>query len=242
MMKQYRFKGSLGMTVATIMVMALCIRLGLWQYHKADAKQHAQYQIDQGLLHAPNQLPTHAAKQEDWQYKRVRFTGTYLPQYQILLDNRVHNGKAGYHVLTPVKIDDSESVVLVNRGWVNGGANRVLPDIATPSGQQQFVGDLFFPLEKVFSLEAESKSTINWEPLWQHLDMQRYQSAVPFEVKPFIVRMDAQTEAGGFIREWPIPKTRINVHLGYAYQWFGFALTFFVIYLVLNIQRVTKEA
>ena len=37
---------------------------------------------------------------------------------KFLLDNRVHQERAGYHVLTPFRADGAEAVVLVNRGWV----------------------------------------------------------------------------------------------------------------------------
>jgi len=54
-MKKYQFKPKLLMTIATLLVMALCIRSGFWQYGKAQARIVAQQQIDQGLAQAPVQ-------------------------------------------------------------------------------------------------------------------------------------------------------------------------------------------
>ncbi len=70
--------------------------------------------------------------------------------------------------------------------------------------------------------------------------MQRYANAVPFAIQPFVVRLDPQSKAGGFVRNWPPPGERITMHLGYAYQWFGFALTLLVIYIVLNVKKVER--
>lgn len=244
-MINYRFKPKLGMTIATAIVMALCIKLGFWQYNKAQSKIEAQYQIDQGMQLAPATLPSTIDDEEKWRYKRVSFKGEYMPEYQIILDNRVHNTKAGYQVITPVKVLDEGRYVLVNRGWVEGNPNRTLPVIETPTGEHTFVGDLFFPLAAVFTLEStqdiNAPLQASWQPLWQHIDMQRYQSLVPFEVKPYIVRLAAGEMAGGLVRDWPVPKSRITVHLGYAYQWFGFAMTIFVIYIVLNFKKLKKE-
>lgn len=240
-MKAYQFKPKLGMTIATIVVMALCIRLGFWQYNKAQAKIVEQQQIDQGLKQVPVGLPSATGNQDEWRYKRVKFQGVYQPEYQILLDNRVHNTKAGYHILTPVKVEGEDDYVLVNRGWVEGKLNRELPIILTPNEKQIFVGDLFFPLDKVFSLEDKHEENAAWQPLWQHIDMERYQKLVPFKVKPYIVRLATDGTEGEFVRDWPAPKNRITVHLGYAYQWFGFALTLFVIYIVLNFKKLKKE-
>jgi surfeit locus 1 family protein len=237
-MNRFSFKPTIGMTLATLIVMALCIRLGFWQYNKAQEKIIAQQQIDQGLKTEPSKLPSIIENKEDWLYKRVSFKGEYMPEYQIILDNRVHNSQAGYHVITPVKINGDNHYVLVNRGWIAGNPHRDLPVIETPTGEHVFIGDLFFPLDKVFTLEAEVDENAIWQPLWQHIDMQRYQSSVPFNVKPFIVRLSPGDQAGGYVRVWPVPKSRIKIHLGYAYQWFGFAFTLFVIYIALNLKRL----
>ncbi len=240
-MINYRFKPKLGMTIVTAIVMALCMKLGFWQYNKAQSKIEAQHQIDQGMQLAPARLPSTIDDEEKWRYKRVSFKGEYMPEYQIILDNRVHNTKAGYQVITPVKLLGEERYVLVNRGWVEGNPDRSLPDIATPQGEHNFVGDLFFPLADVFTLESVQAQNAAWQPLWQHIDLQRYQSLVSFKVTPYIVRLAPDQVAGGFVRDWPVPKSRITVHLGYAYQWFGFAITLFVIYIVLNIKKLKKE-
>ena len=240
-MARYRFEPKLGMTIATVVVMAICIQLGFWQYNKAQQKIALQQQIEQGLAVQPVRLPEVVDDVESWRYKRVQFEGEYIPKYQILLDNRVNDNVVGYHVLTPMKVDGSQAYVLVNRGWIAGSLNREVPVVETPVGKQTLQGDIDFPLKKVFTLEAPAVKNETWQSVWQHMNMQRYKDAVPFEVKPYIVRLEAGSEGGGFRRNWPIPKDRITVHLGYAYQWFGFALTLFVIYIVLNLKSVYKE-
>ena len=243
-MKKYQFKPKLLMTIATLLVMALCIRLGFWQYNKAQARIVAQQQIDQGQAEAPVQLTAGISDDEAWRYKRVTFKGAYMPEYEIVLDNRVHNGKAGYQIVTPVKVVGDEEYVMINRGWIEGKLNREAPVYETPTGEHTFVGDLFFPIDKVFTLEAEHDPNVSnapWQPLWQHIDMPRYQSLVPFKIKPYMVRLAPNIAVGGFVREWSAPKNRIAVHLGYAYQWFGFAFTLFVIYIVLNFKKLKKE-
>ncbi|MFT6067149.1 MAG: surfeit locus 1 family protein [Methylophilaceae bacterium] len=240
-MRKYLFKPKLFMTIATLLVMTLCIRLGFWQYDKAQERIVAQGQIDQGLEKPPVQLSAGISDNSQWRYKRVTFKGTYMPEYEILLDNRVHNTKAGYQIVTPVKVVGEEAYVMVNRGWIEGNLNREAPVYETPTGEYTFVGDLFFPLDKVFTLEVEHSANVPWLSLWQHINMPRYQSLVPFKVKPYMVRLAPSNAAGGFVREWPVPKNRITLHLGYAYQWFGFAFTFFVIYIVLNLKQLKKR-
>ncbi|MGQ0442946.1 MAG: SURF1 family cytochrome oxidase biogenesis protein, partial [Methylophilaceae bacterium] len=96
------------------------------------------------------------------------------------------------------------------------------------------------PLANYFTLESAPPTDGKWQQVWQHIDMQRYIKSVPFELKPYIVRLDAKSPVGGFSRNWPAPGNRVITHLGYAYQWFGFALTLFVIYIVLNFKKVKR--
>ena len=233
---KYTFKPSIFMTLATLVVMAICIKLGLWQYNKAEAKQSLQTRLEAGMLLAPVDLPREVENMEAWRYRRVKFSGTYEPKYQVLLDNQVENNVVGYHVLTPIKLEGANQYVLVDRGWIVGSLDRKVPIASVPEGRQEIVGDIFIPLTKAFTLEPPATES-KWQAVWQSMDLARYKKAVSADVRPFVVRLDAQSKAGGFSRNWPKPGERVTMHLGYAYQWFGFALTLFVIYIVLNIKK-----
>lgn len=235
---KYTFKPGILMTLTTLVVMAICIKLGLWQYNKAEAKTALQAQLEKSLKETPIALPQAVEDIEAWRYRRVKFAGTYEPRYQVLLDNQVENTAAGYHVLTPVKIEGNNQYVLVNRGWVPGTPDRKVPEIRSPDGQHDIEGDIAFPSARFFTLESPPPTDGKWQEVWQNMDMQRYAKSVPFTIRPFVVRLDSRSEAGGFLRNWPPPGERITTHLGYAYQWFGFALTLFIIYIVLNVKKV----
>jgi surfeit locus 1 family protein len=242
---KYSFRPNIWMVIATLALLALCIKLGLWQYHKAIARQVMQEQLNARSNEPAESLSdkilysTNSAKTlESLRFKRFKLTGEYQPQYQFLLDNQVENTVAGYHVYTPIKVDGTGLYVLINRGWVAKPAAVVgqiakPPMIATPLGKQNVQGDVSIPATKFFTLEATSKDSAaarnqHWQPVWQNLDLGRYAHAVPFKLLPFVVRLDKNSPSG-FVRDWPPPGDRVHMHLGYAYQWFGFALTLFVI-------------
>jgi surfeit locus 1 family protein len=226
------------MTLATIAVMALCIKAGLWQYNKAGLKQALQTQLNTRLIEPPVVLPDKITDLESWRYRRVKFAGTYDTRYQVLLDNQVENTVAGYHVLTPMQVEGGSHYVLVNRGWIPVARSRKVPVVIAPQGRQEIEGDIALPSKKFFTLEAPLPADGKWQQVWQNLDMQRYAKSVPFTVQPFVVRLNAKSDADGFVRNWPPPGERVSMHLGYAYQWFGFALTLLVIYIVLNVKKV----
>ena len=242
---KYSFRPNLWMTLATLAVMALCIKAGLWQFDRAAQKQALQTQLNARLSEPPVALTDKLitgkmTDLESWRYRRVKFAGIYDTRYQILLDNQVENTVAGYHVLTPMLVEGGNNYVLVNRGWIAVAKDRQTPAVIAPQGRQEIEGDISLPAAKFFTLEEPQLKTTDWQPVWQHLDLQRYIKSVPFVAAPYVVRLDANSATGGFVRNWPPPGERVSMHLGYAYQWFGFAVTLLVIYIVLNVKKIRQ--
>lgn len=219
------------------------MKLGFWQYNKADARRTLQTQLNAHQKEPAVAMPDKILDIESWRYKKVKFTGNYDSRYQILLDNQVQKTVAGYHVFTPMQLEGSQIYVLVNRGWLartaaNVGEANKLPVIDTPLGKQQIEGEISLPANKFFTMDTPPSANNGWQQVWQNLDMARYAKSVPFKIQPFIVRLSPASKAGGFVRDWSPPGERVSMHLGYAYQWFGFALTLLVIFIVLNIKKV----
>jgi surfeit locus 1 family protein len=235
---KYTIRASLFISLLTLAAIALCLKAGFWQYNKAQAKLALQSQLTARMAEAPVELPSHVSDLENWRYKQVKFTGVYDTKYQVYIDNQVEDTKVGYHILTPMLVTNSRFYVLVNRGWIAGSPNRNVPVVTTPAGKLEIEGEIGLPSQRFFTLEAPQTNDKKWQPVWQNLDMARYAKSVPFAVQPFIVRLHPNSQAGGFIRNWPAPGDRVGMHLGYAYQWFGFALTLLIIYIVLNVKKV----
>lgn len=232
-------------TLITLICIPVFIQLGQWQYHKAEKKQALQELRDSYSTDNQVSLPHTIANQEEWRYRQVKVEGAYKTQYQILLDNQVENERVGYHVITPLQINNTNRYVLVDRGWLPAQASHSeLPEFNTPDGQHEITGHVWIPSEKYYSLEKpEQHQQSQWQTVWQNMDMKRYAAAVPFEVLPVIIRLDADSKAGGFSRNWPslAPPDRIATHIGYAYQWFGFAFAAFIIYIVVSFKRINRK-
>lgn len=236
----YHFRPAWLPTIATLLLIALFIKLGLWQWHKAEQKKALQATFDARLKETPSVLPHGDVDIEQWRYRRIRVHGRYDTSHQILLDNQVHGEAAGYDVITPLLPDGGGPVLLVDRGWIPVGDRSRLPEIVTPDGVVEATGFAWVPPDKFFELQAPSAKT-EWQPVWQNMDLQRYRAMVNYSVLPFVLRLDANADAGGFMREWPRPAERIETHVGYAYQWFGFAVALLLIYLVVNIKKQEHE-
>jgi surfeit locus 1 family protein len=127
----------------------------------------------------------------------------------------------------------------VNRGWIAANARHDdLPKLTTPDSEQIFEGQIWVPSSKFFTLEKSTQQTsTNWQTVWQNMDLKAYQASVNFKVLPYMVKLNPNSAANGFERNWPRPDDRSTMHLGYAYQWFGFAFAACLIYLFVSFKK-----
>ena len=248
--QNYIFRPSLLGVLLTLVCIPLFIKFGLWQYHKAQQKQAIQTaynkaKVDTALAFPLSSNGTQVLNVDEWSYKKVTVTGVYDTKYQILLDNQVENERVGYHVVTPLKIDHSSEYVLINRGWVLGkDVHTELPVFETPEGEQTVTGQDWVPSKKIFTLEDKSLPIKNGQALeavWQNMDMDKYNHSVPFLVSAMAIKMDKDSNGGGFVRDWQMPTDRIMTNIGYAYQWFGFAIATLLIFIYMSTFKIKSE-
>ncbi|HMX23205.1 MAG TPA: SURF1 family protein [Accumulibacter sp.] len=229
-------------TLAVLVLVPSFISFGQWQWKKAADKQTLQALLDSRRAEPPVQMPLTDADPESLRYRQVVARGVYDERRQILIDNRIHHEQAGYHVLTPLRLEGSEMRVLVNRGWVPALADHSRwPQVATPAGVQEITGTAIVPGTRYLTLAPEAAAGSAWQTVWQNLNLARYRQAVDFPVQPVVIEMSPTSEADGFVRQWPRPDERIERHLGYAYQWWGFAAATLIIWLVLTVREARQR-
>src|SRR5262249_31614831 len=153
---------------------------------------------------------------------------------QILIDNKVHAGRAGYDVVTPLKLDGG-AVVLVDRGWTPGGPTRaLLPEAPPPAGPVEVEGRVNFAPARYLELRADPSPG----RVWQNLDPERYARATGMAVLPVIVEQTrAPVPPDALAREWPAPDFGVDTHRVYMLQWYAFALLAAVLWVVLDLRR-----
>ncbi|HEX9628062.1 MAG TPA: SURF1 family protein [Acidiferrobacterales bacterium] len=240
-MPSYRFRPALIPTLATVLLVPVLIGLGAWQTQRAETKRALQAEYDARSTGPVVAIGADPQPAEALRYYRVVARGVYEPGYQILIDNRVHRGHPGYHVITPLKLAGGETRVLVNRGWIAGTPDRRLPVVETPATGVQIEGIAMVPGDRHFTLADPGPVRGEWETLWQNLDMARYAEAVPFSVQPVVVLLDPDSAAGGFVREWARLDAGIATHQSYAFQWFALATALAALYLLVNLKRETSD-
>jgi surfeit locus 1 family protein len=233
-----QLRAGLWPTLATLALLPLLIALGMWQLDRAAQKQQLQAEFDRRQQEPPVQLFSVLEHPEALRFRRVIARGHYEPQHQILIDNRVHLGQAGYHVLTPLRLGEGSVRVLVNRGWVPLGQDRtVLPALATPQGMVEVTGLAAVPHTQGFHLGGAKPPGEGWQTVWQYIDLDVYRSSVAFPVQPIVVLLDPENPYGGYVRQWARLDAGIATHQGYAFQWFSLAVALAGIYILLNTRK-----
>lgn len=207
------------MLVAAVAGMAVTARLGLWQLDRAADKAARQAQLDQRAALPP--LPADAlARRADeaaaqWQ-RRTVVVGRWVPGATVFLDNRPMNGRAGFHVVTPLRLDDG-TAVLVQRGWAPRDPLQRdhLPPVQTPAQPVTIAARIVPEPSRLYALGQESDG-----PIRQNLDIATAARLTGLALRP-VVLLQTGADTDGLLRDWPAPASGIDRHHGYAVQWFA---------------------
>ena len=229
----WQFAPALWPTVAALFFFVLTLWLGNWQSERAEAKRALQAQYDAATQAPPIHVGKSLLARDDLLYRKIEVQGRFDDAHTILLDNRVQGGVAGYHVLTPLKIDGSPLAILVNRGWIAAGRSRAqLPVVPVPLGTVRLEGMAVDPHSRYLELAHATPQG----RVWQNLDFARYTVLTGQTLQPVLLQQ-TNFQPDGLQRDWPRPDTGVSMHLGYAFQWYSLATTLAVLWVVMNVKR-----
>lgn len=239
---QFEFKPNLWMTVGALGVVSLFIRLGFWQIHRGDQKQDIVTRAE-----AQQHLPPLVMKNgvavdiQTTQYRTVSIQGKYAPDYTIYLDNKTYQGRPGYQVIVPLQLSGSNAYVLVNRGWIEGGATRAqLPAVLTPSNEVTVEGMLQIPQSNLAKFGGGNRSNKGWPALYRWVDVLALAAETGLPLKPYVILEQSRDESS-LVHDWHLVSDTPDKNYAYAAQWFTFAGIVILLWVKLNLKRSKSE-
>ncbi len=236
-MTRFRFRFSRWPTLVTVAGIALAIALGTWQLNRGNAKSLLRDQLVAANRGAPLALPASEVDTASYALRRVTVSGRFDPQLGVYVDNKVMNGVAGYDVVMPLDIQRSGRYVLVDRGWVPAAASRTqLPQVQTPPGDVEVTGIAVEPPARYFELSgavAEGK-------VLENLTLAHYQQAFKIPLQPVVIEQDNDLH-DDLVRSWPPLDLKIDMHYGYAFQWYAMGAALLIFYLVTHVKRIQQQ-
>lgn len=212
----------------------VCIRLGFWQLDRLAQRRafNAHYLAVKAL--DPIELPS-SENLVDMEYRQITASGKFDFSQQIAIRNQYHNDQYGYHLLTPLVLDNG-TAVLVDRGWIPSDGNEKSTAWARydESGQVTINGIIRLSRAKAdFTGKTDPALAVGQNRLdvWTYPNIPRIQQQIPYNLFPIYI----QSNPDPLDEIPPIPyQPEVEIsegpHFGYALQWFTFAGIFLVGY------------
>ena len=204
----YAFRPRGWAIAAAALACAAGIALGNWQSRRADEKRALAARLE-----------------------RVAVEGEFVPRYTVYLDNKVRRGKAGYEVVTALKLRGSDEHVLVDRGWVEAGKTRdAVPEVPTPRGEVRIEGIALEHLPR--SLQFMERGL----RVRQNLSVPAYAEETGLRLQPRVIEQHSGA-ADGLARDWPPHEAGAEKNDAYAFQWYALATLAVILGLVLSFRK-----
>lgn len=231
-----------GMLIAGVAIV-LFVNLGLWQLQRLDERGALNTTITTRMTGAAENLDDvlvqFGSDPEDLEYRRVVVSGTYQPAEEVILQARSQGGRSGNHVLTPLATATGDLLV-VDRGWVPidvegppvAGAEPATLDVTVTGILRK--SETFGPLGDV--PETGPVTRIG------RIDLPALAHGWGVEVLPVSLALETQDPGQPVDLPVPVPLPDVGEvpHLGYAIQWFLFAMVVAVGFPILVI-RTAKQ-
>jgi surfeit locus 1 family protein len=204
----YSFRPRLWALALAAAACAAGIALGNWQARRAEEKRALGANV-----------------------QRIAVHGEFLAERTVLLDNKVRGQRAGYEVVTPLRLAEGIHV-LVNRGWIEAPPRREqLPDIVTPRGRVRVEGIMLERLPQPLRLGGPAKG-----PVRQSLDLKQFSAESGLRLQAFVIEQHRGI-ADGLVREWPKPDAGVGKHQAYSFQWYSLGALAVVLGLVFSFRK-----
>lgn len=162
----------------------------VWQWNRHLWKQELIKRLEDTLLLEPVQLSSLIQQNPAWSsltFRRVKISGEFDFEHEFLLRNRSLNGRSGFHIITPLKIEGSGASVLIDRGFVALGREepeqrrsyRSTPRVELYGLLKQSVTPSFFAPR-----DPPAGPGHPWVDRWLRINIEEIQKQTPYQLLP----------------------------------------------------------
>lgn len=241
---KFHFRPFLGLTIFTVISLAILIALGTWQYQRLQWKTALLADVEQAVTAPPlrslGSLETALAINAPVDFRRIEF------------DAEIMVGQQPYLVYSPQKRELMWRKYMVVKDSISGDRVYAALDLVSDSNRdsagemtatppQNFAGYIRLwrsPERGSTKSTPEMNRWFGFDPLRQRAPWSRGQGDEYaddlIDTRFYVDVVMGETSAENL----PIKRPEIrNNHLDYMLTWYGLAVALFVIYLILHVQR-----
>ena len=192
--------------VVALAIALVCVGLGFWQLDRL-GQRRARNAVVAARLARPPLAVEQGSSPDSVRERRLVARGVYDFGRERVWPLRSFDGTPGVALVTPLRLADG-SAVFVDRGWVpSPDAHHVDPALYREADTATVEGLGMIPPRGHFDVEIAA-----------------LRDSVPYALLPFILQETGLAAPQGLPRRWPAPALDNGPHLGYAIQWFSFAV------------------
>ena len=192
--------------------------LGTWQVYRLQWKLDLISEINNGL----NSEPVFYSKTKIINYQKVKFNGIFDFEKQVYLYSLNNKGTPGYDLITPIKMNSNE-IVLVNRGWIKKDLrnNKSINNI-----NSKFFEGILKKITKPNPFKPENDIKNN---IWYSLKLEDLENFTGYKFNNFVIFL--QNNQNNLVKNKTISPDLPNNHLKYALTWYSVALSILLYFL-----------
>lgn len=220
-------------TVLVLAAAAVMLRLGIWQLDRLEWRRAFNARVIEQANLAPMQLGAADTNLDlySMEYRQVQITGEYLANDAVALRNQVwvtvYGNQLGYKLLMPLRIEGSDTAILVDRGWIPAEQPLDLAQYAEP-GPVTITGQLRraeIDVQLAFNADPTLQPGEQRLELWNYLDLPRLaqQMQTPLLTSGYVQIVPQGEQTQPPFANPPELDLSEGSHFGYAVQWFTFA-------------------
>jgi surfeit locus 1 family protein len=196
----------------------LFIRLGFWQLARLHAKVQRNVTIAAQQRMATVQFDSLPRDTAAAHYRRASASGVFDYDAELVAAGRTYQGSPGAELITPLRLPGSDTVVLVDRGWVYSpdGSSvdrarwRELDSVTVTGYVEQYAPDA-------------AKTSVARDPrIVRRITRRDVSSRISSPLAPYYLVQTGDTASSHPVRR-EMPVLDEGPHRGYAIQWFAFA-------------------
>lgn len=193
--------------------------LGIWQVSRGLEKRAQQQAFD-----AQSGFSSWSDGVDVRSFQKLKVTGQFVNDRQILLENIIVNSQLGYYVVTPLRVADDAPLLLVNRGWIAQSVPEADPArIDVKTTRLTVLGRAGALPRAGYKMGDAIPATSGWPKQAVYPTLDDVARTLDEPVQPFVLLMDPEDDYG-FLRQWVPAQMGPGRHYAYALQWFAMGI------------------
>jgi len=225
------------LAILALIVFCLFISLGFWQLSRAKQKRVLLHSYAARSQHTPL-VAKELNQTNDLRFYQTKLVGVFDNTHTYLLDNKIFDEKIGYEVYTTFYAAGLFAPILVDRGFVPLGESRAkLPTIKPINQLVSITGMLNLPQTYVAYGTMVESQPVTWPLRVEYINLQEISALENKRLSrgyfPYILSLKPN-DPNAYPIAWQITVMGPERHVGYALQWFAFALTLLILFVALN--------